>query len=338
VSSRPTRDPNAASIEHLIVIPVFDDWDAAALLLPLVDRAMKSAARDAHVLLVDDGSSTPADDLVLPPFEALKAVDVLSLRRNLGHQRALSIGLAYAEQRLDPAVVIVMDGDGEDDPQDIPALLSKLDETRQKKIVFAERKRRSEPVLFRFFYLVYRALHFVLTGYRVRVGNFSVIPRSALARIVVVSESWNHYAAAVFNARIAYTTVPTTRAKRLDGRSKMSFIALVVHGLSALSVYSHIIGVRVLVATFALVTVSAFALMALVIASVIGTFALPSWVLYSVAALLVLLFQFVIAAVLFVFVMLAGRQGSSFIPIRDYVYFVDRLTRVRSRARGAATV
>ena len=98
----------------------------------------------------------------------------------------------------------------------------------------------------------YRFVHLLLTGERVRVGNFSVIPRDLLRRLVAVSDLWNHYAAAVFHARIPYTTIPTTRGTRYAGASQMNFVALVTHGLSAMSVFGDRIGVRLLIVTCAL--------------------------------------------------------------------------------------
>ena len=47
---------------------------------------------------------------------------------------------------------------------------------------------------------------------RVRVGNFSAIPRRRLESLVAVSELWNHYAAAAFQSRQPYCTIPTQRA------------------------------------------------------------------------------------------------------------------------------
>jgi hypothetical protein len=225
-----------------------------------------------------------------------------------------------------------MDGDGEDDPHDIPRLVERLGAEGGRKIVFAERKRRSEPLLFKLFYRLYRWAHFLLTGYRVRVGNFSAVPARSLARLVVISEMWNHYAAAVFNARIDYVTVPTARARRLGGASHMGFVSLVVHGLSALSVYGHIIGVRLLVVTFALMLAAGAGLAAIVASRLTSTSPLPEWAPYGAALLLSVLLQAVSAAVVFVFLMLASRQGASMIPLRDHVHFVQRFTRTYARS------
>jgi polyisoprenyl-phosphate glycosyltransferase len=310
-----------------ILIPIFNDWSVVALLLPRIDRVMKEHALEADVVLVDDGSTAPPDTLVYPKLEAIASVGVLELRRNLGHQRAIAVGLTYAYEHLEPSLVVVMDGDGEDDPEDIPRLVEKLRAEGGRKIVFAERRRRTERLLFRVFYRLYRWGHFLLTGYRVRVGNFSAIPADALSRLVVISEMWNHYAAAVFNARIDYVSIPTARGNRLGGASHMNFISLVVHGLSALSVYGHIIGVRLLVVTGALIFADGLGLLAILALRVVSVTPLPEWLPYVAATLFLLLFQAVSAAIFFVFIMLASRQGASVIPLRDCGYFVRRFTR-----------
>src|ERR1700722_12744364 len=117
-----------------VLIPIFNDWNVVALLLPHVDRVMKEHALEANVVLVDDGSTVGPATFVCPPVEAIASVEILELRRNLGPQRAIAVGLTYAYEHLQPNVVVVMDGDGEDDPNDIPRLLAKLDAEQGSKI------------------------------------------------------------------------------------------------------------------------------------------------------------------------------------------------------------
>jgi len=317
-------EPAAARNELLVLIPIYNDWAAVGLLLPGLDRALAGAGLVADVLLVDDGST------VRPPMEwpahacrALGRIDVLSLRRNVGHQRAIAIALAFVEQHLRPAVLVVMDGDGEDAPEDVPRLLACLHQNHRSTVVFAERTRRSERLTFRVFYALYRWVHLLLTGIPVRVGNFSVIPSSQLRRLVVVSELWNHYAAAVFKARVPRTSVPTVRAPRLEGKSRMNFVDLVTHGLSALSVHSELIGVRLLVVTAALVGVMASGLLVVLAIRFFTQLAIPGWTSTVVGILLILLVQAAAFASFFAFLVLHARSQPTFIPLRDYDHFVD---------------
>jgi hypothetical protein len=206
-----------------------------------------------------------------------------------------------------------------------------MQDSGSRSIVFAERTRRSESVLFRLFYWLYCTAHRLLTGFPVRVGNFSAIPRSQLERLVVVSELWNHYAAAVFKARIPRETIPTTRARRLTGRSHVTFVGLIAHGLSALSVHAEVIGVRLLVVV-ALVAAAISSLLAGVIVVRLATaWAIPGWATTASGILLVILFQSIGFAILFAFVILHGRSQPSFIPVRDYAYFVSDCAPLDSR-------
>jgi hypothetical protein len=306
----------------LILIPIYNDWEAVSQLLVNLDRVMTQAGLKARVMLVDDGSSLPVDEGIgRRAYVALDRIDVLALRRNVGHQRALAIALAHVYENVRPGAVVIMDGDGEDAPEDVPRLVAKL-EASGNPVVFAERRRRSESLLFRCGYHGYRFVHKLLTGIPVRVGNFSIVPALQLERLVVVSELWNHYAAAVFKARLPRETLPTERAKRITGQSTMNFVALVGHGLSALSVHAELIGVRLLVATVLVVGVLGI-LVAAVVGVRLGTsLAIPGWATTATGLLLVMIFQAAAFAVAFVFLVLHGRSQPSFIPLRDYRYFV----------------
>jgi polyisoprenyl-phosphate glycosyltransferase len=316
--------PMSGRNDLLILIPIYNDWDAVGLLLPSLDGVLAGAGLIADVLLVDDGSTVrPPAHWHAQAWRALGRIEVLALRRNVGHQRAIAIALAFVEQHLAPDVLVVMDGDGEDAPEDIPRLLACLDQNHGNEVVFAERTRRSETVTFRVFYALYRWAHALLTGIPVRVGNFSVVPSSQLRRLVVVSELWNHYAAAVFKARVPRTSVPTVRAPRLAGKSRMNFVDLVTHGLSALSVHSELIGVRLLVVAAVLITVMASALLVVLAIRFFTDFAIPGWTSTVVGLLLVLLLQAGAFAAFFAFLVLHARSQPTFIPLRDYDYFVD---------------
>jgi polyisoprenyl-phosphate glycosyltransferase len=308
----------------LVVIPIYNDWEAVALLLVALDRELALAGVAADVLLVDDGSTTLIGDQVSTrQYKAIVRIDVLGLRRNIGHQRAIAIALAYAHDRRPAATVLVMDGDGEDAPNDVPRLLARMEETGNRSVIFAARQRRSETFVFRIFYWLFRTMHRALTGIPVRVGNFSVIPASLVGRLVVVSELWNHYAAAVFKARLPRDSVPTVRGHRLMGESRMNFVALVSHGLSALSVHAEVIGVRLLVVSV-VIAAGVVGLIAVVVALRLSTsMAIPGWATNAGGLLVLFLFETVAAAVFFIFLVLHSRSQPLFIPIRDYAFFIE---------------
>ena len=129
--------------------------------------------------------------------------------------------------------------------------------------------------MFRVLYRAYLVVHRALTGYGVRVGNFSIIPRARLRGLVVVSELWNHYAAAVFRSRQPYSTIPTRRAQRLSGTSHMNFVSLVVHGMSAISVYGDRLFVRLIVFASGLAATAVAGLCAVVGVRLLTDLAVP---------------------------------------------------------------
>jgi polyisoprenyl-phosphate glycosyltransferase len=320
--------------EIIILMPVYNDWGALLILLPRLERELNVNGLTAEVLIVDDGSTAP-----VPPnlgsnfFTAVESVDILSVRRNLGHQRAIAVGLSYIEANRPCHAVVVMDCDGEDDPRDVPRLVRECFANEGQKIIFAARTRRAESLAFRFFYRFYRLIHFLLTGVKVRVGNFSVIPSPALKRLVAVSDLWNHYAAAVYKARLPMVLVPTQRGTRLEGRSQMNLVALAVHGLSAMAVFGDRIGVRLLMVVSLGMVLAGGALIGVVGIRLLTTLAIPGWATYVSGILLVMLTQMLLIVLVFAFVILAARDTASFIPARDYIYLTNGVQRLYGNGR-----
>ena len=316
----------------LVVMPVYNDWAACKKVLPMLDAALAEAALRASVLLVDDGSSEPLDpELSDLDLAAVGRVDVLRLRRNLGHQRAISVALSYVDANRDCEAVVLMDCDGEDDPQYVPGLVERHRKEHGHKVVFAERTRRAEKATFKIFYGIYKLLYRLLTGQPVRVGNFSLIPRERLRSLVVVPELWNHYAAAVASSNQPYCSIPTKRAKRVDGKSHMNFTRLVIHGLSAMSVFSEVIGVRLMMVSSLWALLAGAGIAALVAVGLATGRVVPGWAAIGALILLVILLQALLFAVVFSFTILSGRKSATVLPARDYSIFIDRLQTVAGR-------
>ena len=124
----------------LVLIPVFNDWQSLSVLLQFLDQNFTDTNIQAEVIVVDDASTKPIPNSFLSDnYSNLNKVSILGLRRNLGHQRAITVGLAYIEENFVCKAVVVMDGDGEDDPKDVLRLIEKCSAEKLKKIVFAQR-------------------------------------------------------------------------------------------------------------------------------------------------------------------------------------------------------
>lgn len=314
---------NNKSQKVLFVIPVFNDWASLTVLIKHLDQKLSEQGIGAEILAVDDGSTlSPQSSLNLIRPIAIERVCLLKLRRNLGHQRAITVGLAYAEEHCSADIIVVMDSDGEDTPEDVIRLVRTCVASSYQKIIFARRSQRSESKLFKLFYCAYRNIYKLLTGFEIQVGNFSAIPYRLLNRLVVVSEIWNHYAAGVLKSKLPYIDIPTRRGFRYHGRSKMNFAALVTHGLSAISVYGEMVGVRLLMATCGLICIVITVLLIVIGIRLMTSLAIPGWTSFLVVALLSIILQAFIISVSFIFLVLIGRNNTGFIPCRDYHYFV----------------
>jgi glycosyltransferase involved in cell wall biosynthesis len=309
-------------------MPVYDDWASAAVLIARLHATLRGSAFAIEYLMVDDGSSQEPPPRIsvegLPP----PSVQVLRLRRNLGHQRAIAIGLTWVQSHFPCRGVLVMDADGEDTPEGAVKLLERFERENGRKTIFAARARRTEGIVFRSFYVLYRLAGWFLTGRNVRVGNFSVIPREHLNRLVAVSELWSHYAASVFKARLPSESLPIDRGHRIAGVSKMNLLSLIIHGLSALAVFSELMALRLLVMTF-LLAIAALAGVGVVVGiRLLTNLEIPGLATMSTGILMVMFFQAFSVAMVFVFLTLQGRSAMGFLPIRDYAFFVDRVDRI----------
>jgi len=308
----------------VIVMPIYEDWDSATALCKKIDDAFRSQdSFDISLLLIDDGSSLslPPHDLKFIP-QSIKNISILFLRRNLGHQRAIAIALGYIQQNMNGDAVVVMDADGEDRPEDIPVLIEKMKQAGHPVAVFAERGRRLENVTFRLFYQCYRILHNIFTGRDIRFGNFSVMPWEYLDRLVAYPELWNHYAATFIKSRLPYVRVRLNRANRIAGKSRMDFVSLVIHGLSALFANQEVVGTRLLVLNL-IMTLGLLLLAGIVmIIKLFTQLAIPGWATTTMGLLLILASQSLIACFLLVFSIMMNRSHLGFLPIRDHAHFV----------------
>ena len=234
-----------------ILIPVFEDFSCILILYKRLKNVFKNY--DLNFLIIDDGSYSQLD--IKYKLSSEEDIKFLTLSQNVGHQRSIAIGLCFLSELNDGDFTIVMDGDGEDNPEDAIKLVNQSLNEGKDKIVFARRDVRSEPLLFKLGYIFYRILFRLLTGKNIKFGNFSVIPCNLLKRIIGIPEIWNHYASAILMAGIPKSEVSTKRGGRIYGRPKMNMISLVMHGLNSISIFCDILLLRVFLFSSVILTI-----------------------------------------------------------------------------------
>jgi hypothetical protein len=138
-----------------------------------------------------------------------------------------------------------------------------------------------------------------------------------------VSEIWNHYAASVFHARLPLEMVPISRGERISGKPKMNLISLVVHGLSAISVFGETVAVRLLGFVSLLMLLTLAGLVTTVSIKFFTQLAIPGWATNLTGILSIVLLNLLLLGTFSVILLLNSRDRLSFLPLRDWQYFVD---------------
>ncbi len=306
-----------------IVSPVLDDWESFTALVQQIAALLAGSGLILQVFAVDDGSVEAFDpaSIGLAANSCIVSIEVIRLAANLGHQRAITVGLCAVAEDDTAEAVLIMDSDGQDRPADIAALLE-AGKRHPRHVVMAARAQRAETRAFRLWYWLYRMLFRALTGQVINFGNYCLIPMPAVRRLVHMPELWNNLAAAVMRSRLEYMTVPTVRGRRCSGRSKMNLPALMVHGLSAISVYGDVVFARVLLAAGGIAGMAALGIVTVALTRLATGLAVPGWATTAAGDLVIILLQTLVVAITATLSMLAGRSVRPMVPIVDSATFI----------------
>jgi len=129
-----------------------------------------------------------------------------------------------------------MDADGEDDPN----LLKKIIDYSKKfpnKIITVNRTKRNENLFFRFMYEIHYLFTLLITGKKVRFGNYSLINSNKLKKLLSKGDLWGAYPAAIMNNYTDIEPLFHARKKRDIGKTKMNLFKLLFHSLRIISVF-----------------------------------------------------------------------------------------------------
>ena len=293
-----------------IVAPVFNDWSCVGPLIAGLE-ATSGLPADTTLFLVDDGS-TEAMPTEIPT--GIIPVEVIRLGANIGHQRAIAVGLVRIAKTKFADAVIVIDADGEDLPSDCQ-LLWQTHVANQSAVIVAQRLKRNESARFKFFYALYRLFFRILTGRRLDFGNFSLLPASALQRLVLMPELWNHYPSTIMKSRLEIIRMPLNRGERFAGRSRMNFISLVNHGLAGIAAFVDTAYARLLAWSILAMGILGVATIGGVIYRLTNVNPLPGWVALGATTAVVALFQIIAGLIVVSFLTLSLRAQPNLPPL-----------------------
>jgi polyisoprenyl-phosphate glycosyltransferase len=266
--------------QAIILCPFYKDEESFNVFSTEVEKAVASIdAYKFSFLLVNDGTD------VLNLVSRLP-IEIIHLHRNTGHQKAIAIGLAHAHHNLEFQKIVIMDCDGEDNPEDISRLLKE-----STQIVVAKRMSRQEGRKFKFFYRLYKLFFFLLVGKKISFGNFMCLSKSQVTKLVYYSELWDHLAGAIIKSKLPYTSINAHRGKRYRGQSKMNFTSLVLHGLGAMGVFVEIIVSRILIFSFLMMAIGLFAIAFIFYIKYFTNKAIPGWATTTISSMLIVILQ-----------------------------------------------
>ena len=218
-----------------ILIPIYNDWRSVFELLKNIDQEINDVSAEVSVLIVNDGSNEEKEEANFE-FKNIKSVKIINMEKNKGHARCNAAGLKYIFEKEDFDYVIPMDGDGEDRPEEIKLLIEKSKDYTDY-VITANRIKRSEGLLFKLCYEIHKILTLIFTGQNIKFGNFTLLPKSIVEKMVNEKATWNSFSGSLCKVSKDRKSISSIRGTRYFGPSKMSFSNLILHSLSIISVF-----------------------------------------------------------------------------------------------------
>ena len=311
-------------------MPVFNDWKSLSILLQRISVLYRREDIEFFITVVDDASTDQIASLGegIVDDACIRSLEIIRLVTNVGHQRAIAIGLAQVASWPKIDAVLVMDSDGEDRPEEISALVD-ASRANRDKIILATRSRRSETMTFKIGYFLYRRLFHILTGRSISSGNFVIIPVSILKGLTFNSNLWNNLEATLIRSRHHRVNVATVRGERYAGRSQMDLVSLVTHGLGAISVYVDVIFVRLLLWCAGIIVFASLAIILVICYKLFLNLATPGWTTTVLSMFLIIMFQAGIFVVGSTLMLLGDRSKYTVIPALDCHRFIEQRRNAR---------
>jgi glycosyltransferase involved in cell wall biosynthesis len=151
-----------------IVVPVYDERGALPGLIDEIDASLAPLGRRSELIFVDDGSTDGSGEYLHERAAGRDDLIVVDLGRNCGKSAALAAG--FDRSRGD--AVVTLDGDGQDDPAEISALLDRLDDGYE--LVSGWKRDRRDPIRRRFASRIFNRITALISGVRLHDFNSGI--------------------------------------------------------------------------------------------------------------------------------------------------------------------
>ena len=220
-----------------ILIPIYNDWESLEKLLANINDNIKNIQEAKfNCVIVDDCSTVKSLEIKIP--SNISSVEIIHMKQNRGHARCNAFGVKYLSKNLDLDYAILMDGDGEDRPEEIKLLVDKVQQKPGTSIV-AKRIKRSEGPLFQSLYQIHKYLTLLTTGNLINFGNYSCLTKNDLETLSTKASLWSSFSGSFKKYIKNYDEVNSIRGVRYFGPSQMSFFKLIIHSFSIIAVFKY---------------------------------------------------------------------------------------------------
>ncbi len=208
---------HAAKVELSIVVPVFNEAGSLRALHAEITQALARVGRTSEVIYVDDRSTDGSLELLLELRAEDPRVRVVRFRRNFGQTAALAAGFEQARGK----VIVTLDGDLQNDPADIPAMLAEID--RGCDVVAGWRKHRHDGLWLRRIpsRIANRLISFV-TGVQIHDTGCTLkaFRKDLVARLEIYSEQHRFLPALAMGSGASVRELVVNHRPRVSGQSK----------------------------------------------------------------------------------------------------------------------
>ncbi len=234
----------------IILVPVFNDWESLKRLLQEINKNIKNFKNIVvDCFIVNDASTIKQPKMEKP--DLINLIKIFNMKKNQGHARCNAFGIKYIFEQEEFDNLIVMDGDGEDRPQEIKDLINQSIKDPNKSIV-AKRIKRSEGFFFQLLYKFHKLLTLFFTGQNINFGNFTCLTKADVGVLSTRGSLWNSFSGTLKKNIKYFNEINSIRGSRYYGPSKMRFLQLILHSLSIISVFKYQVFFRSLLIFFLL--------------------------------------------------------------------------------------
>jgi glycosyltransferase involved in cell wall biosynthesis len=124
-----------------VVVPIFNEEENITPLCRELKNVLEALGMGYEVIFVDDGSTDTSNEVLQRLAKDDKEIKVIQFRKNFGQTAAIAAGVEHAQGEI----IVTLDGDGQNDPRDIPRLLERLEQGYD--VVSGWRRSRKDPLL-----------------------------------------------------------------------------------------------------------------------------------------------------------------------------------------------